>query len=95
MDVIGKGKLNDFSMKHADARKQVESWVALVEATEWANPMDVREHFPSADFLGDGKCVFNIKGNRYRLYVKIAYKTKKVLVKEVGTNAEYDKWNLS
>ena len=95
MVIIGKGKLDEFSQKHADARKQIESWTALVEAAEWANPMDVREHFPMADFLGDGKCVFNIKGNHYRLYVKIAFKTKKVLVKEAGTHAEYDKWDLS
>jgi mRNA interferase HigB len=94
MDIVGKRKLAEFSEKHADARKQIESWVALVEAAEWTSPMDVKEHFSSADFLGDGGCVFNIKGNTYRLYVKIAYKTKKVLVKEVGTHAEYDKWDL-
>ncbi|MFQ5944555.1 MAG: type II toxin-antitoxin system HigB family toxin [Anaerolineales bacterium] len=95
MDIVGKGKLNEFSGKHADARKQIESWVALVEAAEWTSPMDIKEHFSHADFLGDGRCVFNIKGNTYRLYVKIAYKTKKVLVKEVGTHAEYDRWDLS
>jgi mRNA-degrading endonuclease HigB of HigAB toxin-antitoxin module len=35
------------------------------------------------------------KGNHYRLYVKIAFRTKKVLVKEAGTHAAYDKWDLS
>lgn len=95
MDVIGKGKLAEFSRKHADARKQIEAWTALVEAAEWTSSMDLMEDFPLADFLGEGKCVFNIKGNRYRLYAKIAYKTKKVLVNEVGTHAEYEKWDLS
>ncbi len=46
MDIIGKGKLDEFSQKHADARKQIESWIALVEAAEWASSMDVENTFP-------------------------------------------------
>lgn len=57
--------------------------------------MDVKVHFPSASFLGDSRIVFNIKGNRYRLYVKIAYQSKTILVKEIGTHAEYEKWDFS
>ena len=95
MDIVGKGKLDEFCERHTDARKQIETWIGLVEPAEWANPMEVKGHFASADFLGDGRSVSNINGNQYRLYVKIAFKTKKVLIKEVGTHAEFDKWDLT
>lgn len=41
-------------------------------------------------FLGDGKAVFNVKGNRYRLVVVVAYQTQVVVVHWIGTHAEYD-----
>jgi mRNA interferase HigB len=35
--------------------------------------------------------IFNIKGNKYRLVTKISYLYKTVLIKWIGTHAEYDK----
>lgn len=35
--------------------------------------------------------VFNIKGNKYRLVTKIAYRTGTVFIKWIGTHAEYSK----
>jgi mRNA interferase HigB len=39
--------------------------------------------------------VFNIKGNRYRLIVKIHYNTSIVFVRFIGTHADYDKIGAS
>ena len=47
--------------------------------------------YRSADFIGDGRVVFNIGGNHYRLIVAVAYRTGWVYVKFVGTHADYDK----
>ena len=47
--------------------------------------------YRSADFIGDGRVVFNIGGNHYRLIVAVAYRTGRVYVKFVGTHADYDK----
>jgi mRNA interferase HigB len=38
--------------------------------------------------------VFNIGGNRFRLLVKIAYRTQIVSIERVGTHADYDTWEL-
>ena len=62
MEIVGKGKLVEFSEKHADARQQIESWVALVEAAEWTNPMDIKERFSHADFLGEWRMRLQHKG---------------------------------
>ena len=45
----------------------------------------------TVDFVADNRLIFDIAGNRYRLIVRVAYVHKRVLVKFVGTHAEYDK----
>jgi mRNA interferase HigB len=37
--------------------------------------------------------VFNIKGNHYRLIVKIQYNIQIVFIRFIGTHKEYDKIN--
>jgi len=51
----------------------------------------VRESFGSADFLADNRVVFDVGGNNYRVVVRVSYRFKQVLVKFVGTHAEYDR----
>ena len=45
----------------------------------------------TVDFIGDNRLIFDIGGNRYRLVVHASYAYKRVLVKFVGTHAEYDR----
>ena len=94
MKVVGKQILDNFKRHHADARSQVDAWLAEVEDAEWDSPNDIKAKFVSASFLPNNRVVFNLKGNSYRLDVKVTYKTKVVLVKRVGTHAEYDKWTF-
>ncbi len=53
-------------------------------------PARVKERYRSASIVGDNRVVFNIKGNDYRLVVKINYPYRTVYVRFVGTHAEYD-----
>ncbi len=94
MIVIGKKTLRDFMERHADARSEIESWVADVEGATWMIPQDVRADYPKVTLPGDKQAVFNIRGNDYRLWVKIDYEKGTVLVKKVGTHKEYDKWDI-
>jgi len=58
----------------------------------WPGPADVKEQFGTAvDFVADNRVIFDIGGNKYRLVVHVAYRFKRVLVKFVGTHAQYDK----
>ena len=48
----------------------------------------------SPSFLNNNRVVFNLKGTRYRLPVKVAYNTRVVKVLNIGTQAEYNSWKL-
>lgn len=39
------------------------------------------------------RVIFDIGGNKYRLIVHVSYQFKRVLIKFVGTHAEYDRIN--
>jgi mRNA interferase HigB len=91
MKVTGRNKLVLFYQKHTRAKKALEAWVSEVESADWQTTHDVKRRYPSADFIQDNQVIFNIKGNTYRLAVKIHYQNGIVLVKWVGAHAEYSK----
>jgi mRNA interferase HigB len=95
MKLLGKSKLRDFMEKHAEARSQLESWEAEVEVTEWKTPLDLKSRYPKASVVGSQQVIFDICGNKYRLWVTVAYQTGIVLIKEVGTHNEYDRWKIA
>jgi mRNA interferase HigB len=66
--------------------------VGEVKASHWKNPAEIKARYATASFLADNHVVFNLKGNKYRLEVIVGYKAQVVLVKRIGTHAEYSKW---
>ena len=94
MKVIGKKRLLDFAEQHSDIRPQLFAWVYEVEDFEWSSPNDIKARYAQASFLAENRVVFNIKGNNYRIDTKISYKNKVVLIKRIGTHAEYSKWKF-
>ncbi|MDY6929962.1 MAG: type II toxin-antitoxin system HigB family toxin [Pseudomonadota bacterium] len=91
MKVLARNKLTDFMRKHASSRKALEAWFAEAERSDWQTPQDIKDRFSSADFLADKRVIFNIKGNHFRLVVKVRYQSGIVVVEWVGTHAEYSK----
>jgi mRNA interferase HigB len=61
-----------------------------VEAAAWKNTTEVRATFGSADFV-DGKAIFNIGGNKYRLIAVISFEIRILSVEAILTHREYDK----
>lgn len=91
MRVIAKKTIVEYYTKHADARTALEEWFEKAELADWQNFSDVKDSFRSADWVGNNRIVFNIKGNDYRLVVLVLFKIKMVYVRFIGTHAEYDK----
>jgi mRNA interferase HigB len=54
-------------------------------------PADVKQDIRSVSILRDGRAVFNIAGNKYRIVVWINYPYRVVYVRFVGTHAQYDR----
>ena len=57
---------------------------------DWKTPQEAKNQFRSASIIGDNRIVFNIKGNTYRLIVKINYPYRIVYIRFIGTHREYD-----
>ena len=76
MRIISKKTLREFWEKHKDSEQQLKSWFQETNSIEWKNPKQIKKEYPSASFLADNRIVFNIKGNKYRLIVKINYESK-------------------
>ena len=95
MRVISKKIIRDFWEIHSDCEQQLKSWFSEASKSEWENPNDIKKEYPSASILIKNRVVFNIKGNNYRLVVKISYEYKMVWIRFVGTHSEYDKINAN
>ena len=89
--VIAKRILRDFWEKHPDCEQQLKAWYREAEEAKWNGPKEIKKDYPSASILEDNRIVFNIKGNHYRLIVKINYSYGMVWIRFVGTHAKYDK----
>ncbi len=44
--------------------------------------------FGSADYVGNGLYVFNIRGGNYRLIVRIIFRVRTIYIKFVGTHKQ-------
>ena len=91
MRVISKKILREFWQKHPDCEQQLKAWFQEAGISEWKSTNDIKIEYPTASFLADNRVVFNIKGNHYRLIVKINYDYQMVWIRFIGTHPEYDK----
>ena len=78
------------SPAYADASGPLMAWVRQVKAADWSGPANVKNDVRSASILQDGRVVFNIAGNKYRIVVWINYPYRVVYIRFVGTHAQYD-----
>lgn len=90
--MIARKTLVEFWSKpaHADAERSLRAWFKEVEQADWHAPSELKVAFRNASVLRDGRAVFNIHGNAYRLVVWINYAYQVVYIRFIGTHAEYD-----
>ncbi len=67
MKILRFKLLKDFARKHPDAADPLMRWAEFVEKTEWKSHAELKQAFPSADYVGNDRYVFNISGNKFRL----------------------------
>lgn len=91
MKIIDSEKLEDFIKKHADANNAIQKWVEKIEAAGWKNHNELKNDFLSADYVGNNRYVFNIRGNNYRIVALVVFFAGRMVIRFVGTHKEYDR----
>lgn len=90
--IITRTRLTEFGARHAEALQPLLDWERVVRRKQYQNTAQVKTEFASVDFIGQGRAVFNICGNDYRLVVKMDSRGRGlVLVRHVVTHKEYDR----
>jgi mRNA interferase HigB len=94
MRIIARKALSDFWKDYPDAEGPLKSWFKVTSEADWSAPKDVKALYRNATILKDGRVVFNIAGNKYRLVVWINYAHKVVYIRFVGTHKQYDETDV-
>jgi len=87
--------LREFWQIHSETEQSLKSWYQEAEKAEWKNPNEIKKAYPSASIQSGNRFVFNIKGNKDRLIVKINFDYSMVWIRFIGTHSEYDKINAT
>lgn len=90
MHIITFKRLKECWELHPDVEQPLRAWYQHVERAAWKTPEDIKRDFASASIIANNRVVFNIKGNAYRLVVKIEYRLGRIYIRFVGTHREYD-----
>ena len=95
MIIANKELLDAFVQKHAQSAGPLNSWVEKVKGATWHNHAELKRTFPSADYVKNGRYVFNIGGNNYRIVAVVIFIGGVMNIRFVGTHSEYDKIDSS
>lgn len=90
MHVISKSAWRDVVAADPTIEPSISAWHKVATTASWNSIVEVRKAYPHADFV-DPYTVFNLKGNAFRLIVKIEYKWQMIFVKHLLTHEECDK----
>lgn len=91
MHIISAKRLREAGRLHPECDTQLRVWEKVVVGNRWTNADDVKNTFPMVSVLKNDRFCFNIKGNKYRIVVKVLFNSGQVLIRFIGTHAEYDK----
>ena len=95
MRIIAFRTLREFwkNPEYADSETSLRSWYHDAKKADWKNSNELKQQYKSASIVGEGRVVFNIKGNTYRLVVSIDYEFRVIFIRFIGTHEQYDKIN--
>ncbi|QEK51969.1 type II toxin-antitoxin system HigB family toxin [Pedobacter aquae] len=91
-NIIKRSTLIEFYTKYPDAKKPIELWYSEIRESDFSNFNELKAVYKHASIVAtNNRVVFNIKGNNYRLVVKINFYTKQIFIIWFGTHKDYDK----
>ena len=90
MKIVSLQTLRTYWEANPEVEQQLRAWHDEVISQKWEQPADIKARYASASILKKRRVVFNIKGNKYRLIVAVAFNVGVVYIKFIGTHKEYD-----
>ncbi len=98
MHVIARPTIIKYIKEYPEVEEQLLTWLAEAEQARWTKPQDITSRYNSADFPTNQHVIFDIKGNKYRLVVRIRYADLNsqgtIFIRWFGTHKEYDQLRL-
>lgn len=92
MRLISKKNLESAIESYSDdAKAAIAVWRKAIKDNDWESLEEIRQGYSTSVDRVCGYTILNIKGNQYRLIVKINYAAKIIYFKKFLTDAEYDK----
>jgi len=90
VQVVHWGRARQFYSERKEAEVALKQWKAKVQSAQWTNFSDRRQTFSSADLV-EGKVVFNICWNEFRLIAIVKFELGRLYIQDVMTDKEYVK----
>lgn len=92
MNIYNRSSVIEFYKKHGDAKTPLEVWFEEVGLKKWKSPNQLKQNYGgNVSILKNGRVVFDVKGNDYRIVAAINYENGWVFIKFIGTHSEYDR----
>jgi mRNA interferase HigB len=76
--------------KHRETVPVLQRFYGVARKAKWHGLNEVRQHFPSADQVGN-VLIFDVLGGSYRLVTTVNYTRQTLFIKVVLTHAEHDR----
>ena len=88
MRIISFKMIREFIAGHPDADVAMRDWYKKTEDADWSSVSDVKETFNTADYVGNDRFVFNVKGNHYRIVAMIIFAIRTVYMRFVDSTRQ-------
>ncbi len=93
MRIVTQRKLQDFINMYIDSKSSIETRVSIISNNNFDNSNQIISMFKNSDTIWDGRIIFNICNNKYRIVAKIEYRISIVYIRYIWKHEEYDKIN--
>ncbi len=90
MRILSKRTLREFWEKNPDVEQQLLSWYKDLQSSESTSTSELLNNHPNCRSIGLNRYIFNVKGNSYRLVVKISFELQTIWIRFIGTHEEYN-----
>jgi mRNA interferase HigB len=89
--VLGSDRIHSFDQRHANYRKGVQAWVAMMSRASWQSSHELIAEMPKTRGLGQGRFIFKLCGNHVRALAIVNFRLKVIEIRFVGTHVDYDR----